>query len=163
MSLIETTAEPRYQPGSRLPWTKERNELLTTLWMSGLSVRYCARQLEVSPGCISGKISRLGLPKRECDLNNRSKSASAREFRHKAAKPRAILPDSIAVTVPEPSAFERPATACALLELGDDQCHFPIGEPGAQDFIYCGGPATYRRYCECHARVAYTRRARQVG
>jgi GcrA cell cycle regulator len=43
-----------------------------------------------------------------------------------------------------------------LLELTEDTCRWPIGDPGQPDFFFCGGPAvTGLPYCAYHSRVAY--------
>ena len=44
----------------------------------------------------------------------------------------------------------------SLLELTEDTCRWPIGDPGSADFYFCGGPAvTSLPYCAYHSRVAY--------
>ena len=43
-----------------------------------------------------------------------------------------------------------------LLELTEDTCRWPIGDPGSADFFFCGGqPVTSLPYCAYHSRVAY--------
>ena len=43
-----------------------------------------------------------------------------------------------------------------LLELNEDTCRWPIGDPGTADFFFCGGQAlTVLPYCAYHARIAY--------
>ncbi len=43
-----------------------------------------------------------------------------------------------------------------LLELTEDTCRWPIGDPGATDFFFCGGHAmTAGPYCAFHSRIAY--------
>ena len=43
-----------------------------------------------------------------------------------------------------------------LLELNEDTCRWPIGDPGSTDFFFCGGQAlTSLPYCSYHSRVAY--------
>ena len=44
----------------------------------------------------------------------------------------------------------------SLLELTEDTCRWPIGDPGSADFYFCGGPAiTSLPYCAYHSRIAY--------
>ena len=43
---------------------------------------------------------------------------------------------------PEPEPIENIipiGQRCTLLELNDDKCHWPIGDPGQPDFFFCGG------------------------
>jgi GcrA cell cycle regulator len=43
-----------------------------------------------------------------------------------------------------------------LLELNEDTCRWPIGDPATQDFYFCGGkPLTGLPYCSHHSRAAY--------
>jgi GcrA cell cycle regulator len=53
-----------------------------------------------------------------------------------------------------------------LLELTEETCRWPIGDPGTADFYFCGGHAVVGLpYCSYHSRVAYqppnTRRDRR--
>ena len=43
-----------------------------------------------------------------------------------------------------------------ILELTEDTCRWPIGDPGSADFFFCGGQSlTGLPYCAYHSRVAY--------
>jgi GcrA cell cycle regulator len=43
-----------------------------------------------------------------------------------------------------------------LLELNEDTCRWPIGDPSSPEFFFCGGkPITSLPYCAYHSRVAY--------
>ena len=43
-----------------------------------------------------------------------------------------------------------------LLELNEDTCRWPIGDPATPEFFFCGGkPLTGLPYCGYHSRVAY--------
>jgi len=43
-----------------------------------------------------------------------------------------------------------------LLELTEETCRWPIGDPGQADFFFCGGQSlTGLPYCAHHSRVAY--------
>jgi GcrA cell cycle regulator len=45
---------------------------------------------------------------------------------------------------------------CTLLELNENKCRWPIGDPGTSEFFFCGGaPVDGAPYCGYHARVAY--------
>ncbi len=60
---------------------------------------------------------------------------------------------------PEPELIENIiplGQRCSLLELGEDKCRWPIGDPGAPEFFFCGGkPIEGLPYCGYHSRVAY--------
>jgi GcrA cell cycle regulator len=43
-----------------------------------------------------------------------------------------------------------------LLELTEDTCRWPIGDPASAEFFFCGGkPITGLPYCAHHSRIAY--------
>jgi GcrA cell cycle regulator len=43
-----------------------------------------------------------------------------------------------------------------ILELTEQTCHWPIGDPGSTDFFFCGGNTiSGLPYCAYHSRVAY--------
>lgn len=43
-----------------------------------------------------------------------------------------------------------------ILHLSDKTCKWPIGDPGSEEFCFCGhGPRDGSPYCEYHARLAY--------
>ena len=45
----------------------------------------------------------------------------------------------------------------SLLELREDTCRWPSGDPKNGDFYFCGCPSRHNSpYCEYHARIAYT-------
>jgi GcrA cell cycle regulator len=60
---------------------------------------------------------------------------------------------------PEPELIENIipiGQRCSLVELNDEKCHWPIGDPGQPDFFFCGGKAlTGMPYCGYHSRIAY--------
>lgn len=55
----------------------------------------------------------------------------------------------------------------ALMDLTNRTCRWPIGDPGAADFRFCGAHgadnASARPYCARHLRMAYTLPAARVG
>ena len=45
---------------------------------------------------------------------------------------------------------------CTLLERSQGRCRWPISNPGAEDFCFCGNePVKGLPYCLGHARIAY--------
>jgi GcrA cell cycle regulator len=64
---------------------------------------------------------------------------------------------------PQPPAEDIPiynGRGCTLLELSQGKCRWPISNPGAEDFCFCGNePVKGLPYCLGHARIAY----RSVG
>ena len=54
--------------------------------------------------------------------------------------------------------------ASALVELRDNCCRWPIGDPSEPDFAFCGGKtARLRSYCQTHRSLAFERRCSNAG
>jgi len=137
-------------------WTDARVESLTTLWRSGLSARQIAGSLGgVTRNAVIGKLHRLG-------LSGRAKPSAPRRPR----PPRALSPRSrariglvaprVAPAAPSAPTPEGPGLVRALPSLTAHACHWPIGDPKASDFSFCGRPTIGARpYCADHDRRAH--------
>ena len=66
----------------------------------------------------------------------------------RAARPRAVL------SAPVERPPEGPGLVAAMTGLGVHVCKWPIGDPKAEGFSFCGRPAE-GVYCAGHARTAY--------
>jgi len=151
-----------------MTWTDERVETLKKLWTDGLSASQIAAELGgITRNAVIGKVHRLG-------LSGRAKSPSTA-----APRPRKPRTHSHLLRVPRPSMRGNTALAHAyqldsepepefidnviplgqrrtLLELNEDTCRWPIGDPGSADFFFCGGQTvTSLPSCAYHSRVAY--------
>ena len=150
-------------------WTDERVELLKKLWSDGLSASQIAGELGgITRNAVIGKVHRLG-------LSGRAKAPSSSVPRQRKPRapsmfraPRPMMRGNTALAhapaydydvVPEPEYVENVipiGQRCTLLELDQEKCHWPIGDPGQPDFFFCGGKTgTGIPYCGYHARVAY--------
>lgn len=173
-------------------WTDERVELLKKLWGDGLSASQIAAELGgITRNAVIGKVHRLG-------LSGRAKSPATASVAPRPRKPRApshpmtsfrvagntalapvAQPMEAAVAqaqaepmvelklVPKPEAF-----ACeqvTIMELRECMCRWPIGDPGRDDFRFCGARSNSgNSYCEHHSALAYQpsndrRRERRVA
>jgi GcrA cell cycle regulator len=151
-----------------MSWTDERVELLKKLWADGLSASQIAAELGgITRNAVIGKVHRLGLA-------GRAKSPSSSSPRPRKARPhspmmrvpRASMRGNTALahafeyeTEPEPELVDNVipiGQRRSLLELTEDTCRWPIGDPGSAEFFFCGGQAvTSLPYCAYHSRVAY--------
>ena len=147
-------------------WTDERVEQLKKLWEAGLSASQIAGELgNITRNAVIGKVHRLG-------LSGRAKSPSS-------SAPRARKPRTHMMRVQRPMSRGNTALALAyemdqepepelieniipigqrrtLLELNEDTCRWPIGDPATSEFFFCGGkPLASLPYCNYHSRVAY--------
>lgn len=141
-------------------WTAERVELLKSRFEAGFSCREIAQDIGVSRNAVIGKISRLSLSR----LKSVSGSCLERKGGPKARRPRVISQHQILMALhakPQPPAEEvtmHNGHRCSLLELSQKKCRWPIGNPGAADFWFCGNkPVEGLPYCAGHARIAYQR------
>jgi GcrA cell cycle regulator len=138
---------------------------------AGLSCSQIAREIGVTRNAVIGKMNRLGLS-RPKDVIGRQPERAARPARPKT--PRIWRPKrprlnifaqhgmlSAAFPGPQPRAEDIPiynGRGCTLLELSRGKCRWPISNPGAEDFCFCGNePIKGLPYCLGHARIAYRR------
>jgi GcrA cell cycle regulator len=151
-----------------MSWTDERVESLKKLWSDGLSASQIAAELGgITRNAVIGKVHRLG-------LSGRAKSASAA-----VARPRKARSSSHMLRMARPAIRGNTALAHAyeieeevvpelienvipigqrrtILELTEQTCRWPIGDPGSPDFFFCGGnPVGGLPYCAFHSRMAY--------
>lgn len=156
-------------PGNEvMSWTDERVEMLKKLWSDGLSASQIAAELGgITRNAVIGKVHRLG-------LSGRAKSPSSA-----APRPRKPRTHTHMLRVSRPAMRGNTALAHAfeyevaeepefldnvipigqrrtILELTEETCRWPIGDPGSSDFFFCGGKSlTGLPYCAYHSRVAY--------
>src|SRR5258708_16563826 len=149
-------------------WTDEGVETLKKLWTDGLSASQIDAELGgITRNAVIGKVHRLG-------MSGRAKSPSSAAPRLRKAGPHSQM-----LRVSRPSMRGNTALAKAyelevevepelvdnvipigqrrtLLELTEETCRWPIGDPGSSDFFFCGGQSvTSLPYCAYHSRVAY--------
>jgi GcrA cell cycle regulator len=141
------------------PWTDERIDLLKALWAAGLSGSEIAAQLgSTSRNGVIGKVHRLGLTKRvNRTTERREPKPRKRKTTRLIAKPnrRDRLSDSLATPLIDNLAIPD-AQRLSLLQLTEDSCHWPVGDPDKPGFFFCGGNADgHSPYCAAHTAIAY--------
>ena len=146
-----------------MSWTDERIEETKKLWQDGLSASQIAKQLGgVTRNAVLGKVHRLGLPGRDVPAGRGGRTLPSP--RAEPARPSA--PRSIRATQPRSTAicderaFAQAATGRRTYHI--HTCLWPIGEPGADDFHFCGEKAQRGAYCLEHGADSY-RRPKKVG
>ena len=148
-----------------MSWTDERVELLKKLWQDGLSASQIAAELGgVTRNAVIGKVHRLGLsgrgqPTSSIKRQRRTHSTGMRRVRQLITVGNlALKPDHL------PEADLRPrrnvvvpiARKLSIFQLTEKTCKWPIGDPGQEDFHFCGHDSLENLpYCEYHAGVAY--------
>jgi GcrA cell cycle regulator len=155
-------------------WTSERIEQLKRRLHAGLSCRQIAREIGVTRNAVIGKMSRLGLsqPKdvidRQLEQRRAARLARAKTPRPKHPRLNIFAQHEMLMAPfprPQPPAEDIPiynGRGCTLLELSQGKCRWPISNPGAEDFCFCGNePVKGLPYCLGHARIAYRSVGRQ--
>jgi GcrA cell cycle regulator len=149
-----------------MSWTDERVELLKKLWQDGLSASQIAGELGgVTRNAVIGKVHRLGLsgrgqPTSSIKRQRRTHPSGIRRSRvvtvgNLALKTHLdLLPD--ADLQPRRNVVVPIARKLSIFQLNEHTCKWPIGDPGAEDFHFCGHDSLENLpYCEYHAGVAY--------
>ncbi len=156
-----------------MSWTDERVELLKKLWQDGLSASQIASELGgVTRNAVIGKVHRLGLsgraktsrpaaprPRKPARRPSMPPRVSTRVVGNTALKLEAAPVAEVRpmrVLAPVEELFIPPEERATILQLTEHTCKWPIGDPSAEDFYFCGRHSVSGMpYCEHHASVAY--------
>lgn len=154
-----------------MSWTDERVETLKTMWGEGKSASQIAKELGgVTRNAVIGKVHRLGLSGRA--KPSRPKPAKVQSAPRPTPKPKPARTTAKASTSTKaktapsslPASTEPPLKAkplkdgsyATILTLTDHMCKFPIGDPTADEFRFCGRVTDPDEpYCTAHSMVAY--------
>jgi GcrA cell cycle regulator len=160
-----------------LSWTEERVEQLKKLWSEGFSASQIAAELGgVTRNAVIGKVHRLGLSgraKTPALPAQRAKKPPVRQPVSPSARPHGGL-ETVGNTVlkmdflpaPKPQIIVQPkiftladsplVENAGILELTEQTCKWPVGDPGDRSFHFCARRSESNvPYCGYHARVAY--------
>jgi GcrA cell cycle regulator len=146
---------------SSLTWSRERIEQLKHCFNAGLTCSQIAREIGVTRNAVIGKLNRLGLSQPRDPARTRRAAKPARPGSKTRWRPftvidqRKLLRDAFPQVRVEDIPIHN-GRGCTLLELAQDRCRWPINDPGAANFCYCGNEASASLpYCTGHARLAY--------
>lgn len=157
-----------------MAWNDERVELLKKLWSEGLSASQIAGRLGgVTRNAVIGKVHRLGLSGRATTSRMKSHrpraraaaaAATARRMQQKTrfapqgnSAVRNLFQPDAEPFVPSVEELVIPLKERRTIQtLTECSCRWPIGDPQAEDFHFCGkNKVTGLPYCEFHARRAF--------
>lgn len=129
-----------------MAWTEERVEQLKQLWSEGLSASQIANKMGgVTRNAVIGKVHRLGLAGRATPAAPKPK-ALPRYEEQAAAKSDTFGLDQLYPGIDRPT----------VSSIGGSQCKWPVGDPTAEDFHFCGQPTSSNKpYCAYHSQVAF--------
>jgi GcrA cell cycle regulator len=144
-------------------WTADRVQILVDLWAQGLTAKAVATRLGgVSRNAVLGKLFRLGLSKtgRETAAAPATRTAAPQARASSPRRLRVYGPSVYVEPAPRPPRAvipfrDEPSGRCTVLSIGIAECRWPIGEPGALDFSFCGALAAEGPYCPAHSAIAY--------
>ncbi|MPZ09661.1 MAG: hypothetical protein GEU89_05540 [Kiloniellaceae bacterium] len=147
-----------------MTWTDERVAELMRLWEAGRSASEIGRLLGVSKNSVVGKAHRMKLMARPSPI----KRGTTPQVRRVAVAPipKAVAqaetaPKRVETRVAAPAPVQRAVRAAARAHGKGPNCLWPIGDPGDQDFHFCGAPAIPGKpYCDEHCARAYIVRNR---
>jgi GcrA cell cycle regulator len=170
---------------SQVSWTDERVELLKKLWADGLSASQIAAQLGgVSRNAVIGKVHRLKLSGRAKSVSSGAPKTKRANAPRSSSSPRGggygggggsgrtmtTVTHAVGATVmkSEVNALAYPdrrpiedivvpiSRNLKLVELNENTCKWPQGDPLAEDFHFCGHESEENSpYCKYHARLAF--------
>ncbi|WP_375625436.1 GcrA family cell cycle regulator [Bartonella sp. MU37NMGALS] len=164
-------------------WTCERVELLKKLWSEGLSASQIAAQLGgVSRNAVIGKVHRLKLPGRgktpqgsaHTQKTPVGSSPSSPRVRRNTSTVSPINTSSVGIEEPvlktefvaedvkevdmstKSNVVVPISRQLNLLQLSENTCRWPVGDPLSADFHFCGADSDENSpYCAFHAKLAF--------
>ena len=175
--MFQTSSVLLRAPKSRRisPWTKARTRYLRRRWSQGARVRDIAAELGhgITPNAVIAKIHRLGIAdlspfggapgRRQAAKTIRRLDKVASEYRAAYWYRKGPLPAWVVSAKPYVEDARLDANIPrrrrrALLELTDDTCRWPVGDPSSSRFFFCGARAAHNKpYCAEHCARAYRR------
>lgn len=146
----------------RFDWSDECKAIVRKRWEEGASSGLIAEEINApTRNTVMGMINRMGLtrrdqPQRQDTRANADRSATQR------VRARARVKDVIveASNFPDEQADLRIPLKQrkTLLQLGNNNCHWPVGQPYNAGFFFCGAPGADvnegRPYCAGHSKRA---------
>lgn len=166
-----------------MSWTDERIERLKKLWTDGLSASQIAAEMGgVTRNAVIGKVHRLGLSGR-----TKTPASVAARPRKPIARPQpprgggggssgvtsAVARGNLAVAqvveaIAQPVMEARAdvvisiSRRISIMELREGVCRWPLGDPLAAEFAFCGADCTTSKvYCQHHSRLAFVPQERR--
>lgn len=156
-------------------WSDERKAEVKRLWIEGKSAAEIAKTLgATSRSAIIGIVHRMGLSKcgregisppgpklRAPKVVSNARFYNGLSATMKVKKPVPVVHGDPSKLNPEPVAPYRAKAevltpTATIFTLSGHVCKWPIGDPAAEDFGFCGRGRERGSYCEHHARIGYT-------
>jgi GcrA cell cycle regulator len=151
------------------PWTKARTRYLRRRWSQGARVRDIAAELGngITPNAVISKIHRLGIadqspfggaPGRRHAMIRCIDKSGYRIWSRRGPLPAWVVNAKPYVEDARLDANIPRRRRRSLLELSEETCRWPVGDPRSSRFFFCGAPAAHNKpYCAEHCARAYLR------
>lgn len=137
-------------------WTKERATELRQLIADKITTRAAAAHFGVSDWCVRYGARKLGLtftrmrpPKADCEHGGTVQKIKA----HTHREPVVVTPEA-KQSAQDPSLVPF-SQRKSFMELGQRDCRFPYGDPGDENFFFCGAATENGSYCADHNRICH--------
>lgn len=142
---------------ARGPWTAELTETARAMWEDGKSASKIGDELGFTRSAVIGKMNRKHFKKPKSE-----KGVSTKRKHRRKAYARSNITSSFMIApqlVPEPVILVADEDIpqeqrCTLMQLRNDTCRFPCGDPQSKEFYFCGSPtanlAASIPYCRHH-------------
>lgn len=156
-----------------MSWTEDRVARLTKLWADGLSASQIAAILGgVTRNAVIGKVHRLGLsgrakpaPSSTSRVKRQPRSSGYATSRTPRAAPRSNGATALKIDADAEIRFRPKPTEdvvvpmsrrLTVMQLTEDTCKWPNGDPQNSDFSFCGHTSKETTpYCEFHSKLAF--------
>lgn len=148
-------------------WSEGDKAKLKELWATKVSATDIGRthlSIKRTKNAVLGQAKRMGLGEKETRApNTRLKQSRGRKVEPVSRKPKAPKAAPVekkakpapSVMINAPSKIKvDPFSLCTRPPQGS-RCKWPIGDPGSDDFHFCGKKPEIGAYCLEHAAVAY--------
>lgn len=151
----------------RNSWPDDRVVRLRALYADGLSASQIAAEIgDLTRNAVIGKLHRLGLTGDGEPYRVKVRAARLQlKAKVKVLKVRApsnggpVIVESFIyapnLDLEEFNAAIPEAQRCTLIDLNEEQCHWPVGEIGAPGFFFCGGAVHAEPYCKFHDHIGH--------
>src|SRR5262249_22999509 len=152
----------------------EQNELLKAHHAEGLSASKSAAIFGVTRNAVIGKWKRMGMPPRKPAFPPRPKRPKQSNLMNglghspctmtrKRVQALSMVPEKQTESKLSPDDIPRQQRR-TIATLGERHCRFPYGDPGKDDFFFCGGVKDGNSsYCAKHCRIAFNGCGRNLG
>lgn len=129
-------------------WTRQQVSKAVFMWEEGKTATEIAKRISKSRNAVIGKLNRLGIKKPNAAANKDPIQDQAMKDPPGSTDNVKKENDSQQIKVEDQK--------LTLLFLNEKTCRWPIGDPSAKNFWFCGKPAQLnKRYCAQHSELAF--------